>query len=193
MVEVVRLVSSGERVSYSGVHTRFENVVIDPPPQPKLTVWYGGASKQAREAIASYADGLLPGRCPFSVYDRAVARLVEALQPAGRSARLGSIPIVSLGRNRHEAESRLPLDALLTTASGRWKRSFDSPSELAGAVIAGNPNDCADQVGLFEERDVELLVLDFRLRMEDFEAQVEQFATEVMPHFQEGRAESPSI
>jgi hypothetical protein len=107
------------------------------------------------------------------------------LEPAGRSARLGSIPIVSLGRNRSDAESRLPLDALLSTASERWKRSFDSPSELAGAVIAGASADCTDQIGLFAERNVELVVLDFRLRMQDFEAQVEQFATEVMPHFEQ--------
>ncbi len=183
MVQVLRLMSSGGVESFDGELTSFVDVKLDPAPPADLTVWYGGASNASIRAVVEYADGMLPGRCPFHRYDVAVARLQAAAAEAGRSARLGSIPIVSVARSHEEALGQVPLQALLDTASARWKRPCETPADLAGALVAGDPAGCVEQIHAFVDRGVELLVVDLRLLMPRFEEAVETFAAEVMPAF----------
>ncbi len=83
MVQVLRLMSSGDVESYAGELTSFVDVKLDPPPPADLTVWYGGASNASVRAVVEYADGMLPGRCPFHRYDVAVERLRTAAAEAG--------------------------------------------------------------------------------------------------------------
>ena len=184
-VEVMKLLSSGEPVSYQGELTRFEDVKLDPAPPNDLMVWYGGASNAAIRAIVDYADGMLPGRCPFHRYDVASEKLRSAAAEVGKSVHFGSIPTVSIARTREAALSRIPLRALLDTATERWKRPCESPEDLEGALVAGSPTDCIEQIAKFVERDIELFVVDLRLLMHNFEEAAELFAAEVMPAFRE--------
>jgi alkanesulfonate monooxygenase SsuD/methylene tetrahydromethanopterin reductase-like flavin-dependent oxidoreductase (luciferase family) len=191
MVEVIRGVAGNEKFSYDGELTRLTDFHLDPAPSPALTVWYGGASNAAIRAITDYADGLLPGRCPFRRYDVATGRLREAMAPLGRAPRLGSIPTVSIAATRQDALDKLPLAQLLQTATERWKQPFESLDDLAGAVVAGSPDDCIEQIQAFVERGIELLVVDLRLLMGEFEEAAERFATDVIPAFSShGRAAS---
>jgi alkanesulfonate monooxygenase SsuD/methylene tetrahydromethanopterin reductase-like flavin-dependent oxidoreductase (luciferase family) len=183
MVEVIRGVAGSDRFTYEGEITRFTDFHLDPAPAVDLTVWYGGASNTAIRAISDYADGLLPGRCPFLRYDVAAERLRESMGASGRRPRLGSIPTVSIAATREEALAALPIDTLLKTATERWKQPFDRFEDLAGAVVAGGPADICEQLQAFRERDVDLIVVDMRLQMAEFEEAAEQFATEVMPAF----------
>jgi alkanesulfonate monooxygenase SsuD/methylene tetrahydromethanopterin reductase-like flavin-dependent oxidoreductase (luciferase family) len=183
MVEVIRGVARDDRFSYEGELTRLEGFHLDPAPSPDLTVWYGGASNTAIKAISQYADGLLPGRCPFRRYDVAVERLRESMADEGRDPRLGSIPTVSIAATREAALEQLPVQSLLDTATERWKQPFERFEDLAGAVVAGAPADIIEQLHGFAERSVELLVVDIRLQMAQFEEAAELFATEVMPAF----------
>jgi alkanesulfonate monooxygenase SsuD/methylene tetrahydromethanopterin reductase-like flavin-dependent oxidoreductase (luciferase family) len=188
-VEVLRLVASGESVSYEGEQTRFQDVKLDPAPSPDLTVWYGGASNASIRAILAYCDGMLPGRCPFTRYDVAAGRLRDGAAEIGKSVHLGSIPTVSIAGTRQAAIDKIPMEALLETASERWKRSFETPEDLAGAVVVGSPDDCIEQVQAFVDRGIELFVVDLRLLMNEFEETAEMFAREVIPAF---RAAEPS-
>jgi len=182
-VEVLRLVASGEVVSYNGETVAFEEVKIDPAPSENLTVWYGGASNASIRAILDYADGMLPGRCPFARYDVAAEQLKTQAAERGRQVRLGSIPVVSIASTREEALAKIPLDALLKTATERWKQPFERPADLAGALVAGSPDDCIEQVQSFVDRGVELFVVDLRLLMPEHEEAAEAFAEQVMTHF----------
>jgi alkanesulfonate monooxygenase SsuD/methylene tetrahydromethanopterin reductase-like flavin-dependent oxidoreductase (luciferase family) len=183
-VEILRLLSSGQSESFAGESANFTDVKLDPPPPRDLTVWYGGASNAAIRAIADYADGMLPGRCPFHRYDVAAERLRSAAAQTGRAVRLGSIPIVSVARDHQAAFDQIPLKPLLDTATARWKQPCETPADLAGALIAGDPAACIEQIQQYIDRDIELLVVDLRLSMEYFEDAVELFAAEVMPAFQ---------
>lgn len=183
MVEVIRGVAGADRFSYDGVFTHLTDFHLDPAPSPSLTVWYGGASNAAIRAISEYADGLLPGRCPFRRYDVATGRLREAMAESGRAPRLGSIPTVSIAGTYEQALAKLPVQALLETATERWKQPFERFEDLAGAVVAGSPDDIIEQVRGFVERQVELLVVDLRLQMSEFEEAAQRFAEEVMPAF----------
>lgn len=183
MVEVLRGVAREERFSYDGELTKLQDFHLDPAPSPNLTVWYGGASNTAIKAISQYADGLLPGRCPFRRYDVAVEKLRESMADDGRQPRLGSIPTVSIAATREAALAQLPVQSLLDTATERWKQPFERFEDLAGAVVAGAPEDIIEQLDAFQQRDIELLVVDIRLQMGQFEEAAERFAAEVMPAF----------
>ena len=182
-VEILRALGSGEAVSYHGEQVQFEDVKLDPGPSPDLMVWYGGASNASVRAILEYGDGMLPGRCPFARYDVASARLLEGAAAINKKVHLGSIPTVSIAPIRQEALDKLPMRALLDTASERWKQPFETPDDLAGAVVVGTPAECIDQVQAFVDRGIELFVVDLRLLMHEFETAAELFAREVMPAF----------
>ena len=182
-VEVMRLMASGEVASYRGETVSFDDVKIDPAPSKDLRVWYGGASKASIRAILEYADGMLPGRCPFTRYDVAVEELRSQAEERGRKVHFGSIPVVSIAATREDALRKIPLDALLQTVSARWKRPLERPEDLAGALVAGSPDDCIEQVQSFVDRGLELFVVDLRLLMNEHEEAVEAFAEQVMSHF----------
>lgn len=182
-VEVIRLTARQEPVSYRGELTQFTNIVLDPAADPDVPVWYGGASKVAIRAIVDYCDGMLPGRCPFVAYDPVVERLRDVAAEHGRAVRLGSIPVVSIAQTREDAVRMLPLQALLDTATERWRRPFETLEALAGAVIAGSPDDCIEQLQPYVDRQIELVVVDLRLLMDEFESAAARFARDVIPAF----------
>jgi len=187
-VEILRMMSSGRAESFDGESASFVDVKLDPAPAADMTVWYGGASNASIRAIGEYADGMMPGRCPFHRYDVAAEHLRTAADEAGRAVRLGSIPIVSIARKNETAFDQIPLQALLDTATTRWKRPYEDPADLAGALVAGDPAACIEQIQSFVDRGVELLVVDMRLSMDEFEQAVELFASEVMPVFADARS-----
>lgn len=190
MVEVARAVARGGPASYSGSHARFEDVTIDPAPPVDLPIWYGGASLASIRAVRSYADGIIPGRCPFPILDRARDQLQAASEEDGREYRIGTIPIVSVGRDREDALAKLPLDALIQTARERWRLPIEGLEALSGALIHGGPDDILEQLSEFAEREVELVIVDLRLLMGEFEEAAERFA-EVMSRLPEGSAPVP--
>lgn len=176
MVEVARQVGRGGPASYVGPHTRFNDVIIDPAPPTDTPVWYGGASAASVRAVRGYADGIIPGRCPLTILDRARERLRAASEEDGRAYRIGSIPLVSVGRTREDALAKLPMDAIIETARERWRSPIETVSDLAGALIHGNPDDCLEQLQAFTDRGVELVIVDLRLLMPEFEEAAEVFA-----------------
>jgi alkanesulfonate monooxygenase SsuD/methylene tetrahydromethanopterin reductase-like flavin-dependent oxidoreductase (luciferase family) len=182
-VEILRLLASGQPSSYEGEQVQFQDVKIDPAPSRELRVWYGGASNASIRAILEYCDGMLPGRCPFTRYDVAAARLKEGAAESGKTIHLGSIPTVSIAATREKALDKIPMQALLDTATERWKRPFETPEDLAGAVVVGSPEECVAQVQTFVDRGIELFVVDLRLLMNEFEEAAELFAREVIPAF----------
>jgi alkanesulfonate monooxygenase SsuD/methylene tetrahydromethanopterin reductase-like flavin-dependent oxidoreductase (luciferase family) len=181
--EVLRVVARGQHVSYEGELTRFDDVTIDPAPAPDVPIWYGGASNASVRRAVEYCNGILPGRCPFRRYDVAVQRMRSAGTEQGKSMRAGSIPLISIGTSREEALDKINVQSLLDTASERWKSPYESVEDLAGALIVGTAQDCAEQVRAFVDRGVSLLVFDARLLMAEFEEVMEQIGQEIIPHF----------
>lgn len=179
MVEVVHAVAGGGPASYEGPHTRFRDVTVDPAPPPDLPVWYGGASSASVRAVRRYAGGIIPGRCPFPVLERARDQLRAAEKEDGRRYRIGSIPLVSVGRDREDALAKLPIDAIMDTARERWRLPVETADDLAGALIHGGPDDLLEQFAEFVDREVEFVIVDLRLLMPEFEEAAERFA-EVM-------------
>lgn len=182
--EVLRRLALGTHVSYEGEFTRFQDVTIDPSPPPsELRIWYGGATNASVRRILDYCDGILPGRCPFRRYDVAVEQLRQGGAEQGRRIWLGTIPNVTLGRSREEALAKANVGPLLEYLQGHWKMPFETPEDAAGAIVAGTPSQVVEQIQAFVDRDVDVMVIDLRMQMPEFEDVVEQFAAEVLPAF----------
>ena len=100
-VEVLRLLWSGETVSYSGRFHTIDRASINPPPfQRPVPIWFGGAGRQfARtasnrtavlERIGRIGDGWIAGAAPVEVLRESWAAICAAAERAGRNpAELG--------------------------------------------------------------------------------------------------------
>ena len=57
MLEIMRLLWSGEMVSYEGEYYQFEPLEMNPAPTKYIPIWTGGISKPAMRRAARAADG----------------------------------------------------------------------------------------------------------------------------------------
>lgn len=57
MIEIMRLLWSGEMVSYQGKHYQFEPMEMNPAPSQDIPIWIGGISDPAMRRAARLADG----------------------------------------------------------------------------------------------------------------------------------------
>ena len=57
MIEVMRLLWTGEMVSYQGKHYQFEPMEMNPAPTAPVPIWIGGISEPAMRRAARLADG----------------------------------------------------------------------------------------------------------------------------------------
>lgn len=57
MVEVMRLLWSGEMVGYQGEYYQFDNMEMNPAPSEYIPMWVGGISEAAMKRAARLGDG----------------------------------------------------------------------------------------------------------------------------------------
>lgn len=57
MVEIMRLLWSGEMVEYQGQHYQFAPMEMNPAPSQPVPIWFGGISNPAMKRAARLADG----------------------------------------------------------------------------------------------------------------------------------------
>ncbi|MFK7978288.1 MAG: LLM class F420-dependent oxidoreductase [Halioglobus sp.] len=57
MLEIMRLLWSGEMVEYQGEHYQFDALEMNPAPTDYIPIWVGGISKPAMRRAARLADG----------------------------------------------------------------------------------------------------------------------------------------
>jgi alkanesulfonate monooxygenase SsuD/methylene tetrahydromethanopterin reductase-like flavin-dependent oxidoreductase (luciferase family) len=186
-VEIIRLAAGGQPFSYHGPITQFDGAAIDPAPSAKTPIWYGGYSAPARRRAIRFCDGIMPSRTPFTAFDPALAALREMASADSKAMLVGSAPLVSLGADREDGLNRAGDRVAALT------RGAEDGADLSGALIAGNSADCIEELQKFADRGVDCVVLDFRLRMGEFEDAVRQVGEEVLPAFKaaESRAGDP--
>ncbi len=184
LVEILRLTWSGPKVSYRGEFHSFEDVTIDPRPAPDTPIWYGGSSAGSVRRALEYCDGWFPGRCPLRTLDIRLQALRDGA-PAGKRMTTAIIPVVSIDRDRQTALAKINVKGLLDEAQGRpaWKGPFETAEDLEGILIAGSPADCIREVRKLVDREMDVVVFDFRLRPADYEQSVETLGREVLPAF----------
>ena len=84
MIEVMRLLWSGEMVSYEGKHYQFEPMEMNPAPTATVPIWIGGISDPAMRRAARVADGWVSDLQPSAEILESVARIKEWRREYGR-------------------------------------------------------------------------------------------------------------
>ncbi len=186
MVDILRLTWSGPKVSYKGEFFQFEDATIDPRPAPDTPIWYGGSSAGSVRRALEYCGGWFPGRCPLRTLDIRLKDLRDGAAAAGkRRMEAAIIPVVSIDKDRAGALAKINVKGLLDEAKARpaWKGPFETADDLEGILIAGSPKDCIREVQKLVDREMDVVVFDFRLTPTEYEQSVEILGREVLPAF----------
>jgi probable F420-dependent oxidoreductase len=85
-IEIIRLLWSGEPVTYEGRFTSLQDVVLSPPPiRPGLDIWLGGSSPAALRRTGRLSDGWIGSFISPPEMVDAIAQINAAAEEAGRS------------------------------------------------------------------------------------------------------------
>lgn len=181
--EILRLTWQGSRVSYGGQLFQFEDVLLDPTPDPNTPIWYGGASAAAVRRSLDYADGWLAGRCPLPTFDTLVDVLRSGTPASGKAMTVAISPVVSVAESRSAALAYVDVDGLLEEARSHryWVGPFDTVEDLSGLLLAGSPSDCVEQVLELAAHGADHVMFDLRFRPSDFESQARLIAEKIIP------------
>lgn len=170
-IEAMRLLWTGESVSYAGEHFAFEDVSIAPPPARPggPPVWLAGGGPALRR-VARVADGWLPYPPEHGVYAKEAETIREA---ALRPVTPALYATFCLDDDPERARERLRASI---------ERYYNAPLEFIAsiqAMFAGTPEDAAAWLTRYIEAGARHIVV--RFATDDHEAALEEFAGRVRP------------
>ena len=84
MLEIMRLLWTGEMVEYQGEHYQFERLEMNPAPSARIPIWIGGISDPAMRRAARLADGWVTDLQPSSEIIDSIARIRQWRRDCGR-------------------------------------------------------------------------------------------------------------
>jgi len=84
MLEIMRLLWTGEMVEYHGEHYQFERLEMNPAPSERIPIWIGGISDPAMRRAARLADGWVTDLQPSSEIIDSIARIRQWRRDCGR-------------------------------------------------------------------------------------------------------------
>ena len=184
-IEIMRLTTAREDVSYEGEYTQFENVTIEPRPvQQPVPIWvtanpnpaHPKETERALRRVARYGDGWMTTRNTpesFATNLAAIRRYGEesdVLRP-GFEACLYYNVNVNEDREAGLEESKRFLDTY-------YGVDFDRQT-LETWVAAGSPEECVDQLRAFIDAGATTITL--RLAGYDQGRQFDRVTREVLP------------
>lgn len=173
-IRLLRLLWSGEPVTFDGDFWNIRDVFISPTPvQKPVPIWFGGHAKVALERAARMGNGWIGASSSSSLaFKGHVATLRALLDAHGRdpsSFKIAKRVFVAVERDREAAlERMLPW---FTTHGGDLER-------IKSLAVYGTPDDCIDGLRQLTELEIDMLVLN---PVHDMAVQAERLATEVLP------------
>lgn len=181
-VQVIRLLWSGERVSFEGEYYRLDSALCDPAPvqQPGPPILIGGSGERhLLRAAAQYAD-ITNMRADMSIGEHEAKRSVLD----ARCAAVGREPSeVALSHNAHVfiGEDKAAVERVLAEHAARHGVSVEQFRTSMGNAIVGTPSQCVEQLRRYVDYGIGWYFLLFPepVRVGDLEL----FAGEVMPEF----------
>ena len=100
---------------------------------------------------------------------------------------VGVVPPTSPDTTREKALEPVNVEGLLNAANNqRWwlkpkSGKFENLEDLEGVIMAGTPEDIAQEVGKFIEAGVDHIVFDLRFRLHDYDYCMDLIGEEVLP------------
>ena len=183
-VQVIRLLWSGERVSFEGNHYRLNNALCDPAPvqQPAPPILIGGhGERHLLRVAAAHADITNMSADMGIAEHEAKRRVLDA-----HCAAVGREPSeVALSHNAHVFIGRdeAAVEELLAGHAARHGGSVERFKATLGNAIVGTPAQCVEQLRRYTDYGIGWFFLLFPEPVSV--GDLELFASEVMPHFRD--------
>ena len=180
--QVIRLLWSGERVSFEGEHYRLENALCDPAPvqRPGPPILIGGHGERHLLRVAAAHADITNMSADMSVAEHEAKR--RALD--AHCAAVGREPSeVALSHNAHVFIGRddAAVEALLAEHAARHGGSVERFKATLGNAIVGAPEQCVEQLRRYADYGIGWFFLLFPEPVSV--GDLELFASEVMPRF----------
>ncbi|MGN9841967.1 LLM class flavin-dependent oxidoreductase [Nonomuraea sp. H19] len=171
-IEVMRLLWSGQEVSFTGRHFDFHGVTLAPAPACPAgpPIWLAGGGEAALRRVARLADGWLPYPPAARIYAREQAAIQQS---ATRPVTPGLYATLCLDEDPERARTRLRLSV---------ERYYNAPLEAVEtiqAMFAGTARAAADWLNSYAEAGARHVVI--RLAADDHRTALEEFAGDVLP------------
>lgn len=178
-IEVLRKLWSGAPVSHAGRFYPFENVQMLPAPrQPGgPPIWCGGRSEAALARAGRLADGYVS----YVVTPEMFAGFLQTIEKGAAAAKreIDRFDTAHLLFFRIDNSFETAWDVATAHLSERYASDFRGPAKKYCAL--GRPEDVAARVAEFHAAGVRHLILDAVSPPGERHAQIERFATEVLP------------
>ena len=84
MVEIMRLLWTGDYVEYHGKHYDFGRIEMNPPPTKPIPIWVGGISDAALRRAARIGDGWLTDLQPAAEIVECIGKIRQYRKEYGR-------------------------------------------------------------------------------------------------------------
>ncbi|GAB3450838.1 LLM class flavin-dependent oxidoreductase [Actinophytocola sediminis] len=170
-IDAMRLLWSGEPVSYRGRHVAFADVRLEPAPARPggPPVWLAGSGAPVLRRVARLADGWLPYPPTATAY----AQECQVVEQSPRPVTPALYATLCLDEDQEKATLRLRASI---------ERYYNVPLDLIAsfqAVFAGTARQAADWLTGYAAAGARHVVI--RLATEDHDAGLEEFADRVLP------------
>jgi probable F420-dependent oxidoreductase len=165
-LEIISKLWSEEHVSFNGKFYGFQDVAFYPKPiqQPRIPIWVGGEGLAAQRRAARYGDAWFP--------------YYVTIPPKELRAGYDNVRRIAteFGRDPDEVKFTCCYQIEVT----------HEPVPQDETHLRGTPEQLVEALQVYREIGVEHLALQFMVpRWPERVEQIERFAREVMPHFQE--------
>ena len=130
MVEVMRLLWSGEYVSYQGEHYRFDNVEANPRPLGHVPIWVGGISAPALRRAARLGDGWLSDLQPAADIVDSIRQIRAMRQDLGRDHLPFDVMATPMDVGDPDGFRRLEDEGVTHIIGTPWLMYYQGPTTL---------------------------------------------------------------
>jgi alkanesulfonate monooxygenase SsuD/methylene tetrahydromethanopterin reductase-like flavin-dependent oxidoreductase (luciferase family) len=178
-IEIIKKLWTGEPVEYRGKYFSFGKITMLPKPATPggPPIWVGGRAEAALKRAATLGDGWMP-------YVVTPKRVADGLEFIAREADKAKREIERFGTSIHLFTTLGPsyekaLDVSAEHLSKRYAMDFREPAKKYAAI--GKPSDVAARIDEFIKAGIRDIGVDVIGHPKDRDAQLEQFAKEVIP------------
>jgi probable F420-dependent oxidoreductase len=200
MLQIIRRLWHGERVTFHGKHFNIEGAKLTPLPvqKPNPPIWVGGFSKYAMRRAARYGDGYTAGGMSRAIYEQYLAELRKADKDASQARVTGGSLWLVVGDDPERTFAKVAPHVLYwynayakffeTTEMKLWP-IMQSTDELKTRKLLTvlTPDDAVklikEQIGEIPVESYSVPISPPGMPADQFRSHLELFAQKVIPHF----------
>lgn len=180
VLEAMKRLLTGGKVSYSGQFYQFQDAVVTPKPvqQPCFPIWMGGSSDRTLRMTARFCDGFIPDDLSPEGYKEAARKLALYAREYGRDARDidKAMHLFTYLDDRAEEALRIGQEVI-------WERQYYPPGYPVVGGALGTPDQVAEVIQRYIEAGVTHFAFNAACPFSQAMAQIELVAREIIPRF----------